>query len=126
MVNNKYFQFSGRITGTTFFFRNTLANILLYLAGFTYGLGKEASNTALLLGVGMFFLAVWYSLATIYKRANSIDPGNENLWTMALFLIGCAELLVESIGAWSKGLLVIITLIFIFSNGKTDDGVLRG
>lgn len=125
MIENKYFDFSGRIGGTTYFLRSILANIFQYIAGFICGVGWEMNISVLLLGCVMLFLACWYTFATIYKRANAIDSKNANLWTGVSVVIGCV-LVFENIGVGDvffkllNFLMLVMHLIFIFKNAESQ------
>lgn len=117
---NKYFEFSGRIGGTTYFLRAILANILQYVTGYICGIGWELSVVLFLIGCGMIFLAHWYSFATIYKRANAIDPKNAKLWTGSYIAIGCILIFDNGDGFYKLFTLLslVIHLIFIFKNAE--------
>jgi len=122
-IENKYFDFSGRIGGTTYFLRSILANIFQYIAGFICGVGWETNISVLLLGCGMLFLACWYTFATVYKRANAIDPKNVKLWTGVCVVIGCVLVFEnDDVGhaffKLSNFLMVVMHLIFIFKNAE--------
>ena len=117
---NEYFDFSGRIGGTTYFLRALLANILQFVTGFICGLGWELSIVLFLIGCGMLFLALWYSFAPVYKRANAIDPENVKLWTAAAIAIGCISIFDDGSGFFKLFTIlgVVIHLIFIFKNAE--------
>jgi uncharacterized membrane protein YhaH (DUF805 family) len=116
----KYFDFTGRISGTTYFLRAFLANILSFIAGYLCGYGWVASSTILVFGAVMLFLCLWYSLATVYKRANAIDPKNVQLWTGAVAIIS-GILLFDDGGGFFKAINVlgiVIHIYFVFQNAN--------
>lgn len=118
----KYFDFSGRITGTTYFLRAFLANILSFVAGYLCGYGWVVSFTTLIFGAVMLFLSLWYSLATVYKRANAIDPKNVQLWTGAVAIIS-GILLFDDGGGFFRAMNVlgiVIHIYFIFQSAKSE------
>ena len=114
----KYLDFSGRIRGSTYFFRALLANILAFVGGYLCGWGWYMSFATLIFGAVMLFFVLWYNLATVYKRANAIDPKNVKLWTAAAIAIGCISIFDDGSGFFKLFTIlgVVIHLIFIFKN----------
>lgn len=70
----KYFDFSGRITGTTYFLRAFLANILSFIAGYFCGYGWVISTPILVFGaVMLFYLFGIVSLLFIKEQTRLIQ-----------------------------------------------------
>ena len=72
---NKYFQFSGTISGANYFLRNMLATFLAFGGGWLigYGLGAE-ENYLLMIGLLVLLPTFWFNICTIFKRSNALFP----------------------------------------------------
>ena len=72
---NKYFQFSGTISGTNYFLRNMLATFIAFGGGWLigYGIGSE-TNFMLMIGLLVLVPAFWFNICTIFKRSNALFP----------------------------------------------------
>ena len=72
---NKYFQFSGTISGTNYFLRNMLSTFLAFGGGWLigYGLGTE-ENYLLMIGLLVLLPTFWFNICTIFKRSNALFP----------------------------------------------------
>jgi len=72
---NKYFQFSGTISGTNYFLRNMLSTFLAFGGGWLigYGLGAE-ENYLLMIGLLVLLPTFWFNICTIFKRSNALFP----------------------------------------------------
>lgn len=72
---NKYFQFSGTISGTNYFLRNMLATFIAFGGGWLigYGIGSE-TNFMLMIGLLVLVPAFWFNVCTIFKRSNALFP----------------------------------------------------
>ena len=72
---NKYFQFSGTISGTNYFLRNMLATFIAFGGGWMigYGIGSE-TNFMLMIGLLVLVPAFWFNICTIFKRSNALFP----------------------------------------------------
>jgi len=84
---NKYFQFSGTISGTNYFLRNILATFLAFGGGWLvgYGLGSE-TNSILMIGLLVLVPAFWFNVCTIFKRSNALFP-EQAMWITAGMII---------------------------------------
>lgn len=89
-----YFQFKNTLNGTDYFFRS-LGVILFFIPMLIFvGIGfafiasgfKIAGILSIVFG-GLFFIpAIWFSLATSYKRINAFFPGKAG-WLLAVTFI---------------------------------------
>jgi uncharacterized membrane protein YhaH (DUF805 family) len=124
----KYFQFTETISGTTYFLRNLLVSILGYLFG--YGIGHSMVNNELeTLLVFVFLLSpvLWFSLTTIYKRFNALQPEHATVLTAVLFGLQIIRPVTQAndvaYGISTLILLVFgIYLIFADSNIREHEG----
>lgn len=121
----KYLDFSGRIRGSTYFFRALLANILAFVGGYLCGWGWYMSVTTLIFGAVMLFFVLWYNLATVYKRANAIDPKNVRIWTGAIATMSAILLFDDGSPFFTiiNLLGIIFHIYFIFQNAKPQTEV---
>ncbi len=120
----KYFDFSGTISGTNYFLRNLISTFIAFFAGFMVGYGIGGGQTGLTtLGLLIIAPTLWFSVATIYKRANALFPENATAWTIGIIVL---QILSQSFkGEPFGGILTLATLIigiiFIFSNSKLEN-----
>jgi len=121
----KYLDFSGRIRGSTYFFRALLANILAFVGGYLCGWGWYMSFATLIFGAVMLFFVLWYNLATVYKRANAIDPKNVRIWTGATATMSAILIFDDGSPFFTivNILGIILHIYFIFQNAKPQTEV---
>ena len=123
MELKRYFDFSGTISGTTYFFRNLLAGILQFIGGYMVGVGFGTGN----LGIGAIgFLivspAIALQLSTIWKRLTALFPNNVKEFFITF-------LVVSIVSQFSKEstyqplmtlVILIIGLILIFKSSNIE------
>jgi len=120
----KYFDFSGTISGTNYFLRNLISTFIAFFSGYMvgYGIGGEQMGLTTL---GLLIVAptLWFSVATIYKRANALFPENATAWTVGVLIIQVLSQVFkgEPSGDFLKMITLIIGIIFIFSNSKLEN-----
>lgn len=114
---NKYFQFSGTISGTNYFLRNILATFLAFCGGWLigYGLGSE-TNFTLMLGLVILVPTFWFNVCTIFKRSNALFPEQATWITVGMIVF---QLLGELILIFSIFPLVM-GLILLFKNSNIE------
>lgn len=114
----KYFEFSGTISGLTYFLRNLLGAVLGFAGGYSIGYGMAASEMGLImLGLVILAPAMWFGATTIYKRANALFP--KDAATITFGVIGAQVVMnftQDSIGPLLNLALLIFGLIMIFKN----------
>jgi len=120
----KYFEFSGTISGTNYFLRNLLSSLVAFIGGYLIGYGV-ASQIIGYTTVGLFVIAptLWYSFATVYKRASAVFPGKGTGWTVAVLI---SQILMqvfdgEALGNVLQAFLIIFGLVLIFSNSEVEN-----
>ena len=120
----KYFEFTGTINGTNYFLRNLISTLIAFFAGFMVGYGVGGEQTGLItLGFLIMAPTLWFSVATIYKRANALFSGNATAWTVGVLIIQVLSQVFkgEPSGDFLKMITLIIGIIFIFSNSKLEN-----
>lgn len=119
----KYFDFSGTISGTTYFFRNLLSGIIGFFGGVVIGTGINTDNYGLMtLGLLIVSPAIAFQLSTVWKRLVALFPNNVKEF-FATFLV------ISVVSQFSQGseyqplmglLVIIIGCILIFKNSKIE------
>jgi uncharacterized membrane protein YhaH (DUF805 family) len=119
----KYFDFSGTINGTTYFFRNLLSGIIGFIGGFIVGSGFPTNNLGLMtLGFLIVTPAIAFQLSTVWKRITALFPNNVKEFFITF-------LVVSVVSQFSQGsdyqplmtlVLFIIACILIFKNSKIE------
>jgi len=120
----KYFEFSGTISGTNYFLRNLLSSFVAFFAGYMIGYGIGGGQTGLTtLGLLIIAPTLWFSVTTIYKRANALFPENSNVWTVGILVLQILNQSFkgEPLGGILTLAVLIIGIIFIFSNSKIEN-----
>ena len=119
----KYFDFSGTISGTTYFFRNLLSGIIGFIGGVVIGTGINTDNYGVMtLGLLIVSPAIAFQLSTVWKRLVALFPNNVKEF-FATFLV------ISVVSQFSQGseyqplmglLVIIIGCILIFKNSKIE------
>jgi uncharacterized membrane protein YhaH (DUF805 family) len=119
----KYFDFSGTISGTTYFFRNLLSGIIGFIGGYVIGTGINTDNYGVMtLGLLIVSPAIAFQLSTVWKRLVALFPNNVKEF-FATFLV------ISVVSQFSQGseyqplmglLVIIIGCILIFKNSKIE------
>lgn len=126
----KYFQFSGTINGTNYFFRQLIATIIAFFGGFSIGFGvvgmqqTTAMSVLVLLGIILSASGIWVSLATMYKRFAGLHPNQSGVYTVSLFSLQTVSTMFsegDNIGLVVKLVLAVIGLYLIFANSKIEN-----
>ena len=122
---NKYFQFSGTISGTNYFLRNLLSYIIGFVCGILIGIGATQGTFAVVIyGVLLLIPTLWFQFASIYKRMNSLYPSNAKFYSSALVAFQLlAEIFKEQelIGSLLTLGLIVVAVILIFSDSKIQN-----
>lgn len=119
----KYFDFSGTISGTTYFFRNLLSSIIGFIGGYMVGLGIPTNNLGLItIGFLIASPAIAFQLSTVWKRLVALFPNNVKEFFITF-------LVVSVVSQFSQGstyqplmglVILIIGCILIFKNSKIE------
>ena len=124
MELKKYFDFSGTISGTTYFFRNLLSGILGFIGGYLIGMGVISTNYGLMtLGLLIVAPAIAFQLSTVWKRLVALFPNNvKEFFITFLVLSVVSQFSKESTYQPLMTLVtLIIGLILIFKNSKIEN-----
>tara|TARA_R110000868_G_scaffold73338_1_gene212820 strand:+ start:3029 stop:3418 length:390 start_codon:yes stop_codon:yes gene_type:complete len=120
----KYFQFSGTISGSTYFLRNALATVLGFFAGYGMGYSFSVGEMGLLTVFLLLFTPILYfQLTTIYKRILSLFPDNPSLYTGVLVSL---QIIMTAMHQDNpvRSILTLILLVFggilIFKNSNIE------
>jgi uncharacterized membrane protein YhaH (DUF805 family) len=120
----KYFQFSGTINGTNYFYRNLLSYLSAFIGGLIFGIGIGKNDMGLSsLGILIIVPAVVFGFATLYKRMFALFGGDATSYTTGLILIQLlSQFLSEGpFKSLASVFLVIFSLVLVFKNsGKID------
>jgi len=118
---NKYFTFTGTISGTNYFLRNLISTLGAFIGGFAIGWGiGTGMMVTLLLGIIVMVPSIWFNACTIYKRSNALFPQYATLITVGLFLV---QILAETISLFTIiGIVMGLTLLFKNSNIENHEG----
>jgi uncharacterized membrane protein YhaH (DUF805 family) len=119
----KYFDFSGTITGTTYFFRNLLSGIVGFIGGYTIGSGITEENYGLLaLGLVIVSPAIAFQVSTVYKRIKALFPNNVMEYTITFVVLSVLSQFTK--GGEYESLMTLVVLvvgcILIFKNSKIE------
>ena len=114
---NKYFKFSGTISGTNYFLRNILSTFLAFCGGWLigYGIGSE-NNFNLMVGLVILVPTFWFNVCTIFKRSNALFP-EQAVWITSGMIV--FQVLGELIQIFSIFPLVM-GLILLFKNSNIE------
>ena len=119
----KYFDFSGTISGTTYFFRNLLSAIVGFIGGVLIGLGFSVDSYGwMTIGFLITTPAIAFQLSTVWKRLVALFPNNVKEF-FATFLVVSVVSQFAKLGEYQglMGLLmIIIGCILIFKNSKIE------
>ena len=124
MELKKYFDFSGTISGTTYFFRNLLSSILGFIGGYIVGLGVPTNNLGLMtIGFLVVSPAIAFQLSTVWKRLTALFPNNvKEFFVTFLVLSVVSQFSQGSTYQPLMGLVIlIIGCILIFKNSKIEN-----
>ena len=124
MEIKKYFDFSGTISGTTYFFRNLLSSILGFIGGYVVGLGVPTNNLGLMtIGFLVVSPAIAFQLSTVWKRLTALFPNNvKEFFVTFLVLSVVSQFSQGSTYQPLMGLVIlIIGCILIFKNSKIEN-----
>ena len=116
----KYIEFTGTISGTTYFLRNLLCALLGFFVGYGIGYGIGMSNIGLIMFFVVLFAPVmWFQVATIYKRMVALFPSEAAFYTGALVLAQLTTNFLEQ-GSPARTILslglLVTGLVLIFKN----------
>ena len=119
----KYFDFSGTISGTTYFFRNLLSAIVGFLGGTLVGLGINLDNYGwMTLGFLITTPAITFQLSTVWKRLVALFPNNVKEFFVTFLVLSVVSQFAK-LGEY-QGLMglvmIIIGCILIFKNSKIE------
>lgn len=121
----KYFQFSGTISGTNYFLRNLLSTVGGFISGFLIGTGvAEGVNSNFYIGIFLLFPCLWFGFTSIYKRINALYPANVKFYTSALISFQFFSQIFkehELIGSVMFLGLLVVGVILIFSDSKIEN-----
>jgi len=122
MKIKKYFEFAETINGTNYFLRQFLSSIGGFLGGFLIGYGLFNEQMGLFaLGLPIVSAAIWFSLASMYKRISSFEPENAGILTSTFFSLQILNTFFPDgnpVGIILTLGLVIIGLYLIFANSN--------
>lgn len=118
----KYFQFSETINGTNYFLRQLLSSFFAFIGGFLIGFGLINEQVGLFsLGLPLITAAIWFSLASMYKRISSFKPDNAGVLTSVFFSLQILNTFFPDgnpVGIILTLGLAIIGLYLIFANSN--------
>lgn len=120
----KYFQFSGTINGTDYFYRNLASYFTAFVGGLILGIGIAKNSMGVLsLGIMVIVPAVVFGFATLYKRMFALFQEDATSYTIGLVLIQLiSQFMFEDPFKSLAGLmLVIFSLVLVFKNSTIDD-----
>ena len=119
----KYFDFSGTISGTTYFFRNLLSGIAGFLGGTLVGLGINLDNYGwMALGFLITTPAIAFQLSTVWKRLVALFPNNVKEF-FATFLVLSVVSQFAKLGEYQSLMMLVMLIIgciLIFKNSKIE------
>ena len=124
MQIKKYFDFSGTINGTTYFFRNLLSSIFGFIGGYIVGTGLPTNNLGLYtIGFLIVSPAIAFQLSTVWKRLVALFPNNVKEFFATFLLISVASQFSDGTEYQPlMGLIIlIIGCILIFKNSKIEN-----
>lgn len=121
----KYFKFEGTINGSNYFVRNLLSAMVSFFGGYliTQGVIQDVGLLTII-GFLIVVFAIWFSIATIYKRVSSLFEGSIGIITLLIVLgqlIGVALGETHPISIFTKLGLIIFGLFLIFKNSGIDN-----
>ena len=119
----KYFDFSGTISGTTYFFRNLLSGIIGFIGGVVIGTGVGTDNYGLMtLGLLIVSPAIAFQLSTVWKRLVALFPNNVKEFFITFLVVSVVSQFAKSneYAPVFSLLMIIIGCILIFKNSKIE------
>jgi len=115
---NKYFTFTGTISGTNYFLRNLLSTLGAVIGGFSIGWGIGTGTMfVLLLGILIMTPSIWFNACTIYKRSNALFPQYATLITVLMFLLQ----IVGELNPLFSILVFITGMVLLFKNSDIEN-----
>ena len=123
MEIKKYFDFSGTISGTTYFLRNLLSSVLGFIGGYLVGLGFGLGNLGLgTLGFLIVSPAIAFQLSTVWKRMTALFPNNVKEFFSTFLVLSVVSQFTQ--GSTYQPLMtlaiLIIGLILIFKSSNIE------
>jgi uncharacterized membrane protein YhaH (DUF805 family) len=121
----KYFDFSGTISGTTYFFRNLLSSIIGFIGGVVIGTGFATDNNLGIMTLGFLITtpAIAFQLSTVWKRLVALFPNNVKEFFATFLIVSVVSQFAQS-GEYAplfSLLMIIIGCILIFKNSKIEN-----
>lgn len=119
----KYFEFSGTINGLNYFLRNLLSTFVAFIGGYSvgYGLGSQDIGFTTI-GFIVLAPAMWFSIATIYKRLSALFPNNATILTVAMLTMQVlVQFTQDSVGPFINLGLFIFGLYLIFKDSGIEN-----
>jgi uncharacterized membrane protein YhaH (DUF805 family) len=120
----KYFQFTGTISGTTFFLRNLLTLLLSLITVMVIAFGVGLNQPALILvGVLLLLGVLWFSLTNTFKRINALYPQSAAIYTAGLFSLQCVNgaMIQSPYRIILSAILIAMGLFLIFKESDIDN-----
>jgi uncharacterized membrane protein YhaH (DUF805 family) len=120
----KYFDFSGTISGTTYFFRNLLSAIVGFIGGVLIGLGFTVDSYGwMTMGFLITTPAIAFQLSTVWKRLVALFPNNvkELFGTFLVVSVVSQFAKLGEYQAFMGLIMIIIGCILIFKNSKIEN-----
>ena len=119
----KYFDFSGTINGTTYFFRNLLSGIIGFLGGTLVGLGINLENYGwMTLGFLITTPAIAFQLSTVWKRLVALFPNNVKEFFITFLVLSVVSQFAK-LGEYQSLMMLVMLIIggiLIFKNSKIE------
>lgn len=120
----KYFQFSGTINGTNYFYRNIISYFAAFAGGLIFGIGIGKNSMGLSsLGIMVIVPAVVFGFSSLYKRMLALFSEDATSYTIGLILIQLFSQFLSPgpVKSAAGFVLVIFSLVLILKNsGKQD------
>lgn len=119
----KYFEFSGTINGLNYFLRNLLSTFVAFIGGYSVGYGLGSQDMGLTtIGFIVLAPAMWFSIATIYKRLSALFPNNATILTVAMLTMQVlVQFTQDSVGPFINLGLFIFGLYLIFKDSGIEN-----
>jgi hypothetical protein len=118
----KYFEFTETINGTNYFLRQLLSSVGGFFGGFLIGYGLINEQMGLFsLGLPIIAAAIWFSLASTYKRIMCFEPEKAGFLTSVFFSLQILNTFFPDgnpVGIILTLGLAIISLYLIFANSN--------
>ena len=120
----KYFQFTGTISGTTFFLRHLLTLLLSLITVMVIGFGVGLNQPALIfVGIVLLIGVLWFSLTNTFKRINALFPESAAIYTAGLFSLQCVNgaMIQSPYRIILSAILIVMGLFLIFKESDIDN-----